>query len=244
MHRHLVVLFFALLLIPSLAEGQQRPERNISQRVVLSRGANGVDGSLEIVSDARFSSATREKMWGNGDWAFVLSETDPLYKSFSATPPLDAELRIEDATGHVLAEEVLERPLARIEKTRLSGEKQTLFVTVDYSVGVGSYAGLTTMLLRVQNGGMEWVSATNPDTGKRVPIHLPKTLKTGWELSDAGRREILAVSCRPDSDREDNSTIRYITYRWDEHKGWLMYERAEKGMWESDEPFPSRTKFP
>ncbi len=244
MSRLIVVVFLALALSPSLVEGQQGTERNVSQKVAFSRDSNGIDGWLQVVTDSRFSQATRDQMWGNGDWAFVLSETDPLHKSFSISPPLNAKLQIADATGNIVADEALERPLAEIEETRLHSYKRTFLVTVDYSVGMGPYAGLTTVLVRVQNGRLEGVSATNPATGKSDPIHLPKTLKTDWRFSDAGGREILAVSCRPDFDNQDTFTVRYIKYRWDDKKGWLMYERAEKGIWESDEPFPPRVKFP
>jgi len=181
---------------------------------------------------------------GQGRLEVCDSGDRPFIREFSANPPLNANLEIVDATGHVLGDEPLERPLAKIEKTSLPPDKQAFFVTVDYSIGMGSYAGLTTMFVRVANGHLEWVTATNPSTGKREAIHLPKTLKTDWRFSDAGRSEILAVYCRPDFDNEANFTIRYVRYQRDDRKGWLVYERAEKGIWESDEPFPPRTKFP
>ena len=123
--------------------------------------------------------------------------------------------------------EALEKTLARIEKTALLGDKKAFLLTVDYSIGMGSYSGHTTMLVKVQNRHLKWVSAMNPDTSKSAPIPLPKTSKTGWELPDAGR-DVLAVYCRPDFDTQDNFTIRYMRYRWDQQKGWLMYEEAEK----------------
>ena len=88
---------------------------------------------------------------GNGDWAFVLTETDPLYKSFSAIAPRHAELQVADATAHVLTEEALEKPLARIEKPGLLGDKKAFLLAVDHAIGMGSYSGHMTMLVKVQN---------------------------------------------------------------------------------------------
>lgn len=94
----------------------------------------------------------RETRWGATEIGpFVLSETDPLYKRFSAISPLHAELQVAGATGHVLTEEAREKPLARVEKTGLLGDKKAFLFTVDYSIEMGSYSGLTTLLVKVHN---------------------------------------------------------------------------------------------
>ncbi len=234
-----------LLASPAVAVGS--PDALVvSEKQPLNKELNGVDGWLQVMIDARLSEKLRKEMWGVGDWAFVIPEDDPQYKVFSATPPQNAELQIVDPRGQLLAREVLERPLAKVEEERLRAGRPTFLVTVDYSAGMGSYAGPATLLLEVVNGNLHWLEAMNADTGKRKMIRLPKTLKSDWRFSPTGaQQDILQVLCRPDdlAGSSDFSVV-YIRYHFVEGAGWQMRKRVKKGLWQSDEPFPQARLFP
>jgi hypothetical protein len=246
MQRWVTSLLIAMLLaVPSVASNESAGEFVLSQKVTLNKDLNGVDGWLQVMIDARLSEKVRKEMWGVGGWAFVMPEDDPQYKMFSATPPQNAELQIVDSQGHVLASEILERPLAEIKQARLQVDRPTFLVTVDYSIGMGSYAGLTTLVLDVANAKLRWLEAVNGRTGKSSPIRLPKTLKSDWMLKSRGaQKDILQVLCRPDDFGGSGAfSVAYIRYHFDEGAGWKMRERVKKGIWESDEPFPEAPQF-
>jgi len=240
-----VLPFLACALGGSVSQAQQNRPLVAHQKLTLSPTQNGVDGSLEIMLDARFTPQLIDEMWGNGDWSFVLAEDDPLYRSFTANPPANAQVSISDAKGQRLAAESLERPLARMETAKLGGSAQSFLVTVDYSAGMGSYAGPTTFLLQVSGPNLRWVQATDQTTQKEERISLPKTLKSDWKVFPAGTgQDILSFYCRPDFENNAGFVLHYVRYHFDSSRGWLRYERVEKGFWESDELFPSRSRFP
>ncbi|MFZ0734499.1 MAG: hypothetical protein WAM79_19415 [Candidatus Sulfotelmatobacter sp.] len=155
-------------------------------------------------------------------------------------------MRIADDQGHILISEPLERPLARIEPVTLPTEKQTLLVTVDYSVGFGSYAGPTTFLLELDGPRFQWAQATNEGTKSIVKIALARTLKSDWKLSPSeSGQDVLSFYCRPaDAGGSGDFELHYVRYHFDAEKGWLRYERVKKGLWESEEAFPPRKAFP
>lgn len=217
-------------------------QETVYQKLPLSRQQNGVDGSLEVIIDSRFTPTMIEGMWGNGDWRFALPDENADYKSFSANPPRKAELRVSDRTGKTFAQEALEEPLAKIAELQNSS---TFLVTVDYSIGWGSYAGPTSFLLSVEDGNLRWLQARDEATGKSERISLAKTLKSDWKLSSQASGDVLAFFCRPVDFANDNGfELHYVRYHFDNVKGWLKHERVKKGMWESDQPFPPRSDFP
>lgn len=233
-----------LLAATSLFSQQDNPQV-LLQETPLTKQDNGVSGRLQLMVDARLSSDLRKKMWANGDWSSVLVQNDPLYTSFTATPPRKAELRIVDDRGDVLASESLEKPLARIGPEKSKDDEKTLFVTVDYSVGWGSYAGPTTFPLRIDGPNLQWVQATDVRSKRTEKIALVKTLKSDWRFSLFGTsQDILAFYCRPAESGENDFVLHYVRYHFDSTRGWLKYERVQNGFWESDEPFPPRTDFP
>lgn len=246
----MVRLFLNCLLVIGLSTcaSAQQSGYVVSQRTRLTISANRVDGGLEVLTDERLSSNLQKDMWGNGDWSMALNEKDSLFAEFKARPPRNAQLRIVNAANHPLQTVELERPLARIRTQRLAAEGSSFLVAVDYSVGFGSYAGVTTLLLDIQDGKFHWVEALNSKTGQHDRIALPDTLKSAWRLVPYQRGEdILQVLCRPAySDKAKTSvnfTLYYIRYHYD-GKQWMKFERLRAGMWESDEPFPASTAFP
>src|SRR5205807_3584640 len=128
------------------------------------------------------SQNLKKEMWGIGDWPFVLPKNDPRRKAFSSQPPLNAVVRLVDRQSHVLETKTLEMPLARVAEEQLQGQHPAFLVTVDYSVGFGSYAGLSTFLLDVADGKFVWASAMDRASETTVLILLPKTLKSEWKV--------------------------------------------------------------
>ena len=215
----------------------------VVQRLPLHKDAYGVEGWLEVLTDARLSQNLRKEMWGVGDWPFVLPQNDPRRKVFSRQPPLNAVVRIVDRQSHVVEARTLERPLARIAEEKMQGHHPTFMVTVDYSVGFGSYAGLSTFLLDISDGKLVWASAIDRASETTMPILLSRTLKSEWKVVPFGpNKDILRVYCQPGGDA-DQFVVGYVRYRFDGQR-WIRYERIEAGFWEADTPFPSSEAFP
>jgi hypothetical protein len=204
---------------------------------------DNIHGKIELLMDVRLTATVREELWGKGDWSFVLPSSSELSKKFSQSPPRNAILRITNDTGQVAAERELGVPLAKVEvwtPTAKGGQKYLL--TADYSVGVGSYNGLATTLLEVHNATFQDVEAFDAGTGQKEPIRLVRSLKSDWRIvADDRAPELLSLSCHPQNDA--GFVLDYVRYRFDGAR-WLKYKRQEAGMWESDQPFPSRTAFP
>lgn len=134
----------------------------VAQRLPLHKATHGMEGWLEVLTDARLSQNLKREMWGVGDWPFVLPQNDLRRKVFAKQPPLNATLRVLDRQSHVVDTRNLEMPLARIAEEQIQGQHPTFMVTVDYSVGFGSYAGLSTFLLDITmenwHGQVLWTS--------------------------------------------------------------------------------------
>jgi hypothetical protein len=76
--------------------------------------------------------------------------------------------------------------------------KTSFFVAVDYSVGFGSYAGVTTLLLYVVDCQFQRARATSADTQESEQIRLQDTLKSAWKVVPfQGKQDILLAYCRP-----------------------------------------------
>jgi hypothetical protein len=85
-----------------------------------------------------------------------------------------------------------------VTEARIVGGKTTFLVAVDYSVGFGSYAGVTTELLDILHGQFTWAEPTNIGAKEPERIQLPKTLKADWRLVPfRGNHDILLTYCRP-----------------------------------------------
>jgi hypothetical protein len=240
--QHIPVIFGVAL---SVCAQAQRHDLAVSQTVRLTTEANGINGTLQVLTDSRLTDELKQMMWGTGDWSFVLPAGDPRRAVFERNPPRNAELRIVTDSNQVLRSASLDEPLARVTEVDVLSGKTSFLVAVDYSIGFGSYAGVTTLLLDVGDSQFRWVEATDTDTKQAQPIRLPNTLKSSWKLVPLhGNHDILRVYCRPlNVQVGDEFVVGYVRYRFDA-KRWVRYERQEKGFWESDQPFPSMSKFP
>lgn len=238
----------SLLLLFSFCAGAQQSDYVVSQRLRLTASANGINGWLEVLTDPRLTPAVQQKIWGHGDWTFVFSEHDPQYALFEANPPTNAKLRILSDNSKQPAQTLaLQQPLARIEEAQLVAGKTSFLVAVDYSVGFGSYTGITTQILDVRHGQFRWAMSTNSHTHEVQPIRLAETLKSGWKLVPYrnATQDILLVYCRPSRVAAPGHefVIGYVRYRFN-GRYWIEYQRLKSGFWESDQPFPDPSAFP
>jgi hypothetical protein len=141
--------------------------------------------------------------------------------------------------------------MASIEAAKLYGDDRiTYLVSVDYSVGMGSYNGPYTSLLEVALGKMKWLEAIDKVTGKAEPILVMDSLKTMWKVADAPSgtaKDILQAACRPDfASLDDVSFILILTRYSFDGKNWVKLERHEKGFAELDDLYAllGRKPFP
>jgi hypothetical protein len=223
----------------------QESDLAVSQTLRLTTATNGIDGTLQVLTDPRLTDKLKREMWGVGDWSFVLPDGDPQRVVFERHPPRSAELRIVTNANQVLESTFLDRPLVRVTEAHVMGDKTSFLVKVDYSVGFGSYAGVTTLLVDVTAGRFSWAEVTDIDTKQVERIRLPETLKSAWKLVPSrNNKDILRVYCRtPKVQVANEFVVGYVRYRFD-GKQWIKYERQEEGCWESDQPFPPLSKFP
>lgn len=158
-----------------------------------------------------------------------------------------AILRVVRADGRVVQELPLERSRATLTPVVLQGTQMVYQITVDYSVGAGSYNGPITFWLEMVKGRLRYVSVD----GKR--INVMSSLKTDWKLvpSPGGRgKDILEVACRPsptigDSSGTSDKDFQIIYTRFSYNgNSWKRKTAKHYGFWESDGTFPPLSRFP
>ena len=204
-------------------------------------------GSVQILEDARLTPGLARRLWQTSiDPVFVLGGDDPAARAFRVRPLLPAKLRQITSVGKIFFEVILnpEAPLARVETRRLGAAFDPIYlVTTDDDAGWGSYSGRATSLYDVRDGRLTQLSARTVN-GVNEPVVLVNSLKSGWKIRDANPAHIVIeqLFCRPDM-KGAGFSLTYITYWCDGH-AWRVARRSASGFWESDEGWPSATKFP
>lgn len=207
-------------------------------------------GRIELLEDARIDPSMRTAIAESygadpcaGHPPDVLNALcDPHH-----LPLRPAMLRLVDTSGRVVATRPLERPLADLGVASLYGtERRSYMLTVDLSAGFGSYSGPYTRFAEPDARGFGWVTADS--AGVTDTLTLVSTLKMAWRLVSDGRghsADLLLVRCRPDFSVTDSAafTLTFEHYTFDGAR-WRLLARREPGCYESDEPFPPRSKFP
>lgn len=147
----------------------------------------------------------------------------------------------------------MEEYFAEIKKVYLYGStRPSYLLTLDYSVGAGSYNGPITWLVEVVEGAIKRVEAVDKTTGEKKEIAMMRSGKAGWKLVKAtnGKSiDILKVSTRPaesESYNKEGSLNFVVTYQRIHFNGlvWEKYTNQQKGFWESDDFFPKQSLFP
>jgi hypothetical protein len=209
----------------------------VSDHARLTMAANGIDGELQLLQDARVTPALQKKLWEMGG----------VPEDFA-----NAAVRIVKPDGAVADSTELERPLARLDPMPANlydDSRQTWLVTTDYSTGTGSYAGPITTFVEVHDGRLHWLEATDSATGKTARIAVMHSLKTVWKTAparDGHGREILEARCRPDARTKTGDVefvLSYYRYAFDGTR-WIRRVRETKGFSEFEDGFPARRLFP
>jgi hypothetical protein len=139
----------ALSLFTGAAAGGP-PQYGVRAAVPLVTAMNGLDGRLELLEDVRIRPEFRASM--RGDQAmYCYRGGEDILRAFCASvsgePLRRALLRIATRDGGGVVVQELERELGELTTLRLYADRRpTYAVTVDLSVGFGSYAGPRTRL--------------------------------------------------------------------------------------------------
>lgn len=235
------------MLVGATAVCAQDHGLRVKTTIQLTATSDGMDGTLELLEDARLTSKIENTLWQTGGPGLALDQTDPLLKRLTDPPLQHAVLRLTNGQQKVIGEIALERELARTQIASLHGGFRTILVTTDLSAGFGSYSGPLTELLDLNHSRLEIATALDVQTRITEPIHLASTLKTAWHFSpvpgsQSPQKDILELACRPNADAS-KFFITYTRYHWT-GATWVVHARKFPGMWEADEPFPQANRFP
>jgi hypothetical protein len=202
----------------------------------LTQPVHGIDGTLQLVQDARLTVAMQRKLWNTGETSTLTLR--------------NAALRIVRRDNTIVDSIDFERPMARLAKVRLYGTpgRETFLVTVDFTAEAGSYNGPITYLVDVVGGHLKFLEATDRTTGKADRIALMQSLKRSWQLAPAqpgspGTRDILYALSQPGDATATEFVTIYRRYFFD-GTSWIRVSREEKGLTEFDGGPPSRRLFP
>jgi hypothetical protein len=250
MARPLLRVSLLFVLVASHAAYAQQLALEVRAHLDLTQSADGFTGRLELLEDARITRELDKTMWQSGGPEMALDPGDPLLKQLDKSPFQPATLRLLDRKGRVVAEQKLERELARLEVHQLHPGHRSIFVTTDLTAEFGSYSGPLTQILDLSAGALDYLQARDPVADKHGIISLPATLKTAWRLVATPARsgpgnEILLVACRPESfgGKSTRFMITYTRYHWTGSE-WVSAHTQRPGMWEAEQPFPSFARFP
>jgi hypothetical protein len=164
-------------------------------------------------------------------------------------------VRLVTESGRVLDHRLFERELADISPVALYGAlRPVIAVTIDYSIGLGSYAGPITRFAESSGGRLVWLSSYGSASDKPEELRVMDSLKTAWHTvtRPGGGLDILEVRCRPQSDSGASAhptsndvtfVVVYLRYTFDGSR-WLKKVRQRVGYWESDDSFPTEGEFP
>jgi hypothetical protein len=229
----------------------------IFQTVFLSKEVHGLTGLLQILEDERITPGLRRDMWrGFNDPTTSLANlgvgpNDPAYMSFTRQRVRPAKIRLLDDTNETLDARTFDAPLATIETESLTftWPQTTFLVTVDHSIGMGSYAGADTFFATVADRKLRWGIVIDGSDNRELAVG--RALKRDWRLEWMGTglvSDILSVSSRPNFENsrwQDTGEFVTLFQRFHFDGGaWHRTERREIGSWESEQPFPEAAKFP
>lgn len=226
----------------------EMPSEFVVRKTSVVQMKNGVDGTLELLEDARLTEDDRK----------ILNEHDPdvdLNRSprFREKPVYSAIIRLRTKDSRVFHDLKLEKPTAELQSVKLGSDGDTaFFITQDFGIGMGSYNGPVTKILNLGSHPLVWASALDQRTNKRIEISLMRSLKTAWNFAPSKNnvgKDILKVSCRPNLEQKGFS-ITYLRYHF-EKGDWVVSQRAEPGFWEAEDSdiklgylLPDLRKFP
>lgn len=227
----------------------------VRQSYVLTPPRDHMRGRIELLEDARMRPEMREAITGAYGSDPCANRPPSVLAALCSDPhraPLrPAVLRLVDAGGHVVAARTLERPVAELGGAGLYGnngrDRRSYTLTVDLSAGAGSYSGPYTRFVDPDEHGFNWLLVDS--AGVADTLTMVSTLKTRWAIlrdQTDPYAQFLMVRCRPDINAPVHSVAFLTTFERITFDGthWRLHARSEPGCYESDEPFPPRSKFP
>jgi hypothetical protein len=111
-------------------------------------------------------------------------------------------VRLLSKNGKELSRLYLDKFFASIETEKINNHgKRMILITQDFGIGMGSYNGPLTKILKIEKNKISWTKAYNSKSKKSESISLMRSLKTAWNFGPKNRLgevDILKVSCRPD----------------------------------------------
>ena len=221
----------------------------VRQSIKLDRATYGIEGSLEVLEDARITPELQKAMWRvSADPRQVLADNDPHRSTFEKNGLRDARVRLVTSDGRIAFEDKFVWPLAEIEITPLTNSGDpVIFVTTDNTTNFGSYKGTATRLLEFNRGKTKDNTPAYASIGEDPkPALLIRSQKSDWRLAKNARGApvIQLVNVYPDVNGNIRDfIIEYATIRSDEG-GWIMSSRTEQGVWEPQEAWSAAAKFP
>jgi hypothetical protein len=249
LRRYIHSILTCTLIFSSCATSHSKPGNSSStfagyqvvQSLALIQSTDGIDGALEVLRDDRLTSDDIKK----------IKEHDPdpgqnplEGARFKSDPAKVAVLHLKNSSDKFIAELELEKADAELAAQDLrDGGHRVIFVTQDYSAGMGSYNGPITQILDIGPTNILWAKTTDIRTGEKTEISLMQSLKTGWGLrpSKAGKgRDILKASCRPTDLSDANGNLifntTYSRFHRD-HQEWKVVKKVQKNeLWENEGP--------
>lgn len=220
----------------------------ISKSYPLTEAVHGINGVLQLLQDSRLTKDDYNKQFGT-------TGCDEMGTHKSA---LGAVLRIRskrEEVFRIVESHTYNVSVAWLEEVRLNeAYKPAYLLTLDESIGWGSYTGPTTYFYEIADGKLKPIEYLDNHTKKREKMILMRSLKTAWKFvksKDGKSKDILHIACRPNlpaksKDDYDVFVIYYDRFHFD-GKEWVKYEKVEKGIREfegGDEDIPPSSKFP
>jgi hypothetical protein len=231
---------------------------------------------VEVLEDARITPELHTEAWGTGqlDGMCEIGAGTPEFCASIAKEPLRlAIVRLVGAPGSTVAFPggavqstaglvTIDARGLEVESYLLDvsvehlyvDERPTFFVTVDRSIGMGSYTGPFTYPVELDGERLAGLLVENEGTRKQFPLELRAALKSGWRIaaSGDGGKELLAVSCQPNAAwlekgapaEEMDFETTLIRYHFEGGR-WVARQKTELGLWEDmGDNFPARALFP
>ena len=222
-------IIITLFIVESFCLASPEKSYKVSISFILNNSIHGVDGKLLLLQDVNLTSN---------------KSVDYLEKENKLQ---NAILKIIDSDENTISSTELDKPFAELKEEKINNH-HFYFLTVDYSLGFGSYAGPTTTIFKVENAKISWQEAIDIRNKEKHKIFLESTLKTAWKiLHKKNITKIFQVKCRPDLNRpfikEGSFLVTYETYIYDGQE-WHKKNKVIKSFWENEGTFPDLSLFP
>lgn len=212
-------------------------------RLPLERGAHGTDGALVLTVDDRLTPVTAKALQ-EFQW-FGFGEGPPVKPPVTQVPLAEAELKLVDGRGQVLASLALGSPFAALSAAALLPGRGAAFVLEVSNGGFGQFTGTIGRPFAVEAGRLRYLTATSPD-GPVGEIELKRAPRTDWLVLPAtgGKPgEMLQAACLPGQGEGDGFAEVLTSWRW-EGDGWRRRERTGRGYCNWSPGLPPLSAFP